>query len=166
MSNENVQIEITKDEALVLFEFLSRFSETTTLEIGEAERDGRRKGTLVTYVTCPIACGLRTFAPAGHLPTSSRNRPSFLPLSPPLVNELSLNEKGTGCTPVPSDFQMASPRRITSFSPPPQRAPSPPPAALRRRRSLRRCCPGHCYSAGSAAVSSTYPPVRRGGPRW
>lgn len=33
MSNENVQIEITKDEALVLFEFLSRFSETDTLEI-------------------------------------------------------------------------------------------------------------------------------------
>lgn len=33
MSNENVQIEITKDEALVLFEFLSRFSETATFEI-------------------------------------------------------------------------------------------------------------------------------------
>lgn len=33
MSNENIQIEITKDEALVLFEFLSSFSETGTLEI-------------------------------------------------------------------------------------------------------------------------------------
>jgi len=33
MSNENVQIEITKDEALVLFEFLWRFSETATLAI-------------------------------------------------------------------------------------------------------------------------------------
>jgi hypothetical protein len=31
--NESVQIEITKDEALVLFEFLARFSETGTLEL-------------------------------------------------------------------------------------------------------------------------------------
>jgi hypothetical protein len=31
--DENVQIEIKKDEALVLFEFLARFSETGTLEI-------------------------------------------------------------------------------------------------------------------------------------
>jgi hypothetical protein len=33
MSDENVQIEITNDEALVLFEFLARFSQTGTLDV-------------------------------------------------------------------------------------------------------------------------------------
>lgn len=33
MSDENVQIEITNDEALVLFELLARYSETGTLEV-------------------------------------------------------------------------------------------------------------------------------------
>ncbi len=33
MDNGKVKIELTKDEALVLFEFLSRFSDTDELEI-------------------------------------------------------------------------------------------------------------------------------------
>lgn len=40
ISDENVQIEITNDEALVLFEFLARFSETGTLEVvDQAEKE-------------------------------------------------------------------------------------------------------------------------------
>ena len=33
MSNNKIKVEITKDEALVLFEFLSRYSDTDSLEI-------------------------------------------------------------------------------------------------------------------------------------